>query len=604
MNEQLVIESIDKQFIPIDLKDYELEIQISGNPESAVAAGNMEAFYQDWDASNNILRIKSEEVLRLIVDAIWIIAATKTVTQSGMQVSLTATSDILYDVVLNTPVIEDPGNQTIYKGTLFYLDILIGNRPALSIVNGLLTGMIYNPLEAGVNISGVFPKDANVTQEDFDARVYTENDAGNDELDVPFVISDEDPVYTYLLSSSRTIVFRFNPDGILAWESLSTDGHHENMFLSRDAVYLNNESSSSIEKFNIYDGVLAWAATLGRANGEVINVDRDFINVITVSALYKINSYDGAEIWSTSHGGYNIKFNTYDSFYTLNVLPANLTRYSLDTGEQIYQAAVQVGNYTTRVFTSEALYLFGNIGFNTAIRMYKYSLIDGSFEWQYILGVATYLRPIFVHERNAAYTFATSVNSRRLYKINLSDGSAAWDYQAPTSSQGYNYHISKNGIYLYRRSGGNGIKINEDDGSVEWSISNFRVLHSTSDGAYGKSGSNLIKRNSSDGSESWSYNFGSSSSSSQNFLPNSTDDILYVLVSNTIYKLRSNGTLIWSYIVPSGFLSSKIEYTSGDYLYFIASNVLYRLDLSNGTVDWSYSLTTGIGVYGNPMIIT
>ena len=46
----LSIESIDEQFITVGTEDYDLVIDISGNPDTAIAKGHMEGFGQDWDS--------------------------------------------------------------------------------------------------------------------------------------------------------------------------------------------------------------------------------------------------------------------------------------------------------------------------------------------------------------------------------------------------------------------------------------------------------------------------------------------------------------------------------------------------------------------------
>ena len=94
----LGIESINEQFITVGTEDYDLVIDITGNPDTVEAKGHMEGFIQDWDAVNGQLHIKSEEVTRLINGVNWDIEVVK-----DMQ---TLMGKIAYNVVSAAPIFE------------------------------------------------------------------------------------------------------------------------------------------------------------------------------------------------------------------------------------------------------------------------------------------------------------------------------------------------------------------------------------------------------------------------------------------------------------------------------------------------------------------
>lgn len=181
----LTIEAVDEQNIPILTKDYELEIDIGGEPDRAYVDGDMEGFYHTWDPDNAKLWIKSEQVTRLISGAIWnvhLVKGTKTLD-----------AQITYNVVPSAPVIADPGTQKLYRGYRFSLDIDVANRPTIARGSGLLTGLKYGPRgdgADGLNIEGRLPRDANLTEAAFNAAIYAENSGGADNLAVPFGIED------------------------------------------------------------------------------------------------------------------------------------------------------------------------------------------------------------------------------------------------------------------------------------------------------------------------------------------------------------------------------------------------------------------------------
>ena len=181
----LTIEAIDEQNIPVLTKDYELEIDIGGDPDRAYVDGDMEGFYHAWDPDNAKIRIKAELVTRLISGAIWNVHLVK-----GAE---TLDAQITYNVVPSAPVIADPGAQTLYRGYRLSLDIDVANRPTIARGSGLLTGLKYGPRddgEDGLNIAGRLPKDTNLTEAAFNAAIYAENSGGADNLGVPFTIAD------------------------------------------------------------------------------------------------------------------------------------------------------------------------------------------------------------------------------------------------------------------------------------------------------------------------------------------------------------------------------------------------------------------------------
>ena len=244
----ITIESINNQEITIGTEGYELPITITGDPTSVEPTGNFEGFYHSWDASAGVLTIKSEMVSRLVLDAIWTINASKT--------GNSAQSEITYSVVLGAPIIDDPGDQTIYKGILFGLDIDIDNFPLISRVSGLQTAMQYTPSETGVKVEGLLPRDAVLTETTFVGEVYTENDGGDDTVDVTFDISDGSPVF--LFNSSDDELYRINPDGTLAWTSEALTEVYSQIIATSTTVYLLVASDSTLTAVNIADGMLAW----------------------------------------------------------------------------------------------------------------------------------------------------------------------------------------------------------------------------------------------------------------------------------------------------------------------------------------------------------
>lgn len=142
----LSIESIDEQFITVGTEDYDLVIDITGNPDTAKATGHMEGFGQDWDAVNGQLHIKSEEVTRLINGVNWDIEVVKDVQ--------TLMGQVAYNVVKAAPIFASLETIHLYRGVPINFDIVIQNIPPLLIPDSELLGLKSDLLDYGVNVKG------------------------------------------------------------------------------------------------------------------------------------------------------------------------------------------------------------------------------------------------------------------------------------------------------------------------------------------------------------------------------------------------------------------------------------------------------------------
>lgn len=183
----LSIEAIDEQFIAIGTKDYDLVIDITGNPDTVEVTGHMEGFNYDWDETNDQLHIKAVEVTRLIAGVFWTVSITK-----GTQVR---TADITYHVIPAAPILETLPMIHLYKGVPINVDVVIENIPPLIIPNARLLGLKSELAEYGVNVGGEIPADANLTLDSGDVTLMIPSDTGetSDMHDYPYVIEAETP---------------------------------------------------------------------------------------------------------------------------------------------------------------------------------------------------------------------------------------------------------------------------------------------------------------------------------------------------------------------------------------------------------------------------
>ena len=200
----LTIEDIDEQFIPIGTLNYELSITISRQNVDARVGGLQEGFYQTFetqDDGSSQLKIKAEEVTRLIDAAVWRID----VRDKDDNTEIFSTID--YHIVPVGPVFVDPGRQTIYKGVPFVALVEVRNDPSVQRASSELVGLKSDTVTiddiAYIKSEGRLPADANLTFSTFNADYYIENSGGSDNLQVPFDIRDDAvaPVLTGLASS-------------------------------------------------------------------------------------------------------------------------------------------------------------------------------------------------------------------------------------------------------------------------------------------------------------------------------------------------------------------------------------------------------------------
>ena len=150
----LSIESINEQFITQG-STYDLVVDITGDPDTVKVFGAVEGFYQDWDAANDELHIKSSDASRLINGQEWRIEAVKS--------SETVTAKIVWNVIKAAAILQTLPTLHLYKGVPLNFDIIIYNIPPIVRAESLLVGVKSELLEYGLNFKGTLPADADLT---------------------------------------------------------------------------------------------------------------------------------------------------------------------------------------------------------------------------------------------------------------------------------------------------------------------------------------------------------------------------------------------------------------------------------------------------------
>lgn len=174
----LSIEAIDDQTIIIGTEDYELVVDIGGNPDAdggVKVTGFTEGFSHSYDADNGELIIKAVEVFRLVTDVQWNITLTKG--------SETLEGSITYSVVPAAPVIDDTVDvPPVVRGDAYYFFIPVSNSPSALYATALLTGIRDQPhtLEDGTEgllLYGDVPEGDTWTADAAELKIVADTDA-------------------------------------------------------------------------------------------------------------------------------------------------------------------------------------------------------------------------------------------------------------------------------------------------------------------------------------------------------------------------------------------------------------------------------------------
>ena len=550
----LTIEAIDEQTIPILTSEYELEIDISGAPTRAYVDGDMEGFYHEWDSANSKILIKSEKVTRLISKAVWNVHLVK-----GAQ---TLDRKIIYNVVPTAPVISNPGNQKLYRGGLFSLNIDIANKPSIARGSGLLSGLKYAARtdgEDGLNIAGRLPADANLTETTFNAAIYAENNGGNDKLSVPITIETHQGVYVF--DSTTDDLLKIGPNAAtLQWKYEAPDagtgqGRYDSIVASPDGIYLFSDVNDDLLKVSP-DGALLWTfdkPPSGTYNQMVVTPNGIYVHRST--NIYKVHPATGEMIWTS-----NLEYDDFlifdDDVYLFNDTTDDLMRLDGETGEVLWTHEAPTGPYAVPAIGGDGVYLL-----QSSRTLRKIGIADGVQDWQYRTLASTSYR--LTADATGVYILVKVGSKNNLYRINASDGSVGWTYVSPIAN---NPILESDGIYIDEPTSLNRlVKVNKSTGVQIWlyDAPDFTMAPIIRPGGiyfFNSFYNNLMKINKSTGAQDWlvtrnKFRFGK-------LLVEEGSDIYLIAASGPPYHLvkvnASNGNEQWRYTGTSGYRSLAI----------------------------------------------
>ena len=546
---------INKQTLIIGTTDYQLEVAITGNPTRVYAEGQMEGFYQNWDATRSVLQIKSVEVTRLITGATWKISA--------IRGSHTVTRKITYDVIPAAPIITDPGNQTLYRGSLFHMNMPIANHPAVARGSGLLSGLKYQAIQgesAGIVTSGILPKDAVLTESSFNAAYYAENDGGKDNLTVAFKIETHDGVYVYGTTDDKA--HKIGPDAAtLHWSFSRPSGisvDPDPMVVTPDGTYLfydsNNNAPDRLLKVSP-TGQLLWTFAVPTSGNNNIIVTVNGVYVYSSPNIHKVHPVTGALLWSANsaynslivHGGDVLIFSN-PSRYS-----GRVTKIGGADGLEVWQFDIS-NRYGLMLASGDGIYLRSSPSTNN-YRFYKINAETGTQVWQSASFSAGSLGSSPRIDNSGIYVEESS--TRRVAKINLSDGTTAWTFTAPFQATA-RFIVEGDGVYVQPAQTTNArlLKINKANGTQAWLYNKARITYYAEiypNGIYFRNGSTFWKVDPATGTESWTNTEGGYNNiNPQRQLVEDGSDLYLIFNRNKVLKLNvANGNEQWHYTLAS-----------------------------------------------------
>ena len=198
-----VIAAVSEQDITIDT-DYSLRVGITNDPEEVTVDGLLEGFAYTWHEDDDEVEIFGAAE-RLLADAMWTVFAKETPTSTAI------TRDIIYNVLPSAPIIDEVGEQNVHIGFDNDIFVEIQNKPTRILVDGLLTGLKFEPdsdgegddQKEGVRLTGMLPGDVNLTVDNTDFSIEVENDGGSDLYDLPINLTTVAPPMPAIFTAFR-----------------------------------------------------------------------------------------------------------------------------------------------------------------------------------------------------------------------------------------------------------------------------------------------------------------------------------------------------------------------------------------------------------------
>ena len=176
----LSIETLDEQALTLNT-DYDIEIEILGDPDEVTVKGRWDRWYYDWDTALLTISGNANTVLSGVMWAVEAIKGTETVE-----------ADVLYSVSPPAPVITEPANLVITAGVNYDdapISIAIANGPAAVSMEGLLVGLYFEVTGTGADIKGMLPSAVELTVTSGTVEIHAITAGGEDTVTPSFTIN-------------------------------------------------------------------------------------------------------------------------------------------------------------------------------------------------------------------------------------------------------------------------------------------------------------------------------------------------------------------------------------------------------------------------------
>ena len=273
---------------------------------------------------------------------------------------------------------------------------------------------------------------------------------------------------------------------------------------------------------------------------------------------------------------------THTGVYLFKLFTDDLMKIGPDaaTLHWTYFAPNVTREYDSPVVTADGIYLFAD-GNDDLLKVSP----EGSLLWRFDDATRGTYNSIVATE-NGVYVS----RSGQTYKVNVVTGALIW-----SNTNSYSHSsFSDDHVYLAHSTSRKLYKLDVDTGQILWTytwprnVRSFRGFRAFGDDLYVLETTALKKINSTDGSVVWTYDITPFSTAYAFRGADATGVYIVNSSRRTALKINRDGTLAWTFNIPSSNHSSRLE---SDGLYFFSTNAdeLLKVNLSTGVQDWAYT---------------
>ena len=290
--------------------DWNLNINISGDPDDAYIIGELHSF--GWDYSNGVISIIGTP------DAL---VSNKPFTVYAVKNSVVIQRSAIYNVIPSAPVIESFGPWTFVEGSIFRKNVLIRNAPSMISVAGHWFFLDSENIQGGVLITGDIPTGINLSVDEGDITIEASNLSGSDSGSGVILIRSSGPA---------TVPTNISIAGLLSAVRISFEPpeHNGNLQITNYAY-----------RYKTTGSYTEWFRTIGVVDNITIpNLDPSTQYTFQIAAENAFGIGDPSEELQVATSN---RLNFYAiSYFMINTDTHSINKYNTITGNRDFQSDI------------------------------------------------------------------------------------------------------------------------------------------------------------------------------------------------------------------------------------------------------------------------